>query len=88
MLAQSDPAAWVIVCVLAATLFMFLFLAIILVIKLMRITKEVDKIIEKSQSVANKADEIAENVRNMTATGGLVKNVLGFFLENKLKRKK
>ncbi|MDR3297829.1 MAG: hypothetical protein LBT19_00390 [Candidatus Nomurabacteria bacterium] len=65
--------AWILVIFLSCALLLFLILAIVLLVKLIGITKEVKKIVITGQDIAAKADNIVENVRDMSTVGGLVK---------------
>lgn len=85
-LATVDPAAWIIVCILSTFMLLFLILAIVLIIRLLRLAREIDKVIEKSQLVADKADDIVENVKNLTSAGTIARNFLINFIEDKFKR--
>lgn len=71
-----NVAEWIIVGILAGTLLVFLIVGIILVIKLIDITKEARKIIITSQGIAQKADDVVDNVKDMTSIGGVVKTFL------------
>jgi len=73
-----ETPAWILVFILSGTLFLFLVLFIILLVKLIGVTKEAKKIMIQGQGIAEKADDIAGNVRDMTTVGGLVK----YFVEN------
>ena len=73
-----ETPAWILVFILSGMLFLFLLLFIILLIKLIGITKEAKKIMIQGQGSAEKADDIAGNVRDMTTVGGLVK----YFVDN------
>ena len=79
-------AEWILVIFLSCALLVFLILAIVLVAKLIGITKEVKKIVITGQDIAEKADDIVENVKGMTSVGGLVKNIVNKY--NKTKEKK
>ena len=73
-----ETPAWILVFILSGMLFLFLLLFIILLIKLIGITKEAKKIMIQGQGIAQKSDDIAGNVRDMTTVGGLVK----YFVDN------
>ena len=77
-----ETPAWILVFILSITLFLFLLVGIILVIRLIGVTKEAKKIMLQGQTIAEKADDIADNVRDMTTVGGLVK----YFTENYLEK--
>lgn len=65
---------WILVIFLSVALLVFLILGIILLVKLIDMTKEAKKIIITGQGIAEKADDIAENVKDMSSIGGLVKH--------------
>ena len=65
---------WILVVFLSLALLVFLILGIILLVKLIGITKEAKKIVITGQGIAEKADDIAENVKDMSSVGGLVKH--------------
>lgn len=73
-----ETPAWILVFILSGMLFLFLLFFIILLVKLIGVTKEAKKIMLQGQDIAEKADDIAGNVRDMTTVGGLVK----YFVEN------
>ncbi len=73
--------AWILVIILSVTLFIFLVVSIILIIKLLGVTKEAKKIVIQGQGIAEKADDIAGNVRDMTTVGGLVRHFAETYLE-------
>ena len=69
-----NTAEWILVAILSVTLLVFLILGIILLVKLIKMTKEAQKIVVTGQSIAEKADDVAENIKDMTSIGGIVKN--------------
>ena len=81
-------AEWIIMVILALTLLVFLIVGIILIIKLIGITKEAKKIITTGQSIANKTDDIVENVKDMTSIGGVVKTFADKFSDTAKSKKK
>ncbi|MDO4219812.1 MAG: hypothetical protein Q4D22_01095 [Candidatus Saccharibacteria bacterium] len=76
-----ETPAWILVIMLSVTLFIFLVVGIILIVKLISVTKEAKKIVLQGQDIAEKADDIAGNVRDMTTVGGLVKHFAESYLE-------
>lgn len=68
-----DAAEWIIVGILAGALLVFLIVGTILLVKLIDFTKEARKIIITGQRVAEKTDDIVDNVKDMTTIGGLFK---------------
>ena len=79
-------AEWIIMVILAATLFVFLILGSILIIKLIKITKEAKKILATGQQIADKTDDIVENVKDMTSIGGVVKTFADKYTNSKSKK--
>ncbi len=83
-----DVAEWILVIFLSVTLLIFLVVTTILVIKLIGVTDEVKKIVIKGQGIADKADDIVENVRDMSTVGGLVKTIVNKYTDSNKKRGK
>ena len=83
-----ETPAWILVFILSITLFVFLLVGIILIIKLMGVAKEAKKIVIQGQNIAEKADDIADNVRDMTTVGGLVKHFTESYLNKADKKAK
>lgn len=83
-----ETPAWILVIILSVTLFIFLLVAIILVIALIGVTKEAKKIVLQGQNIAETANDIAENVRDFTTVGGLVKYVVDNLVDSSARRKK
>ena len=84
MINHLNTAEWIIVGILSFTLFVFLVLGIILIVKLLKITKQAKKIVETSQAVADKADDIADNLRDMTSVGLLTRSIFRDFISERL----
>ena len=76
-----ETPAWILVIILSVTLFIFLVVSIILIVKLISVTKEAKKIVIQGQGIAEKADDIAGNVRDMTTVGGLVRHLAESYFE-------
>lgn len=79
-------AEWILVIMLAVTLFIFLVAGIILLIKLIRLADEAQKIVLTGQGIAAKADDIVDNVKGMTSVGGIVKTFANRVVENQERR--
>ena len=75
-----DVAEWILVAILSLTLFVFLVLGIILILKLLGVTDEAKKVIIKSQ-------DIADNAKGMTSIGGTVEMFVEKYINPKLKEK-
>jgi len=81
-----DVAEWILVAILSITLFVFLIVAIILVVKLLGIADEAKKVVVKSQDIAENANGIVSNVKGMTSIGGVVQTFVDNYVEPKLKK--
>ena len=81
-----NVAEWIIVVILSITLFVFLVVGTILVVRLIKLTKEVGKVIEESQDIAENANGIVSNVRGMTSIGGSVEMFVDNYINPKLKK--
>ena len=66
-------AEWIIMAILALALTVFLIIGIVLLIKLIGITNDAKKILQTGQAIADKTDNIVDNVKDMTSIGGVVK---------------
>lgn len=75
-------AEWIIMVILAITLLVFLIVGIVFLVKLMGLIKEAQKVVEKGAYVADKAGDIAENVKGLTSVGGVVQSFSEKMVEN------
>ena len=66
-----NVAEWIIMVILAVTLFIFLILGIIVLVKIMKLIKETRRFIETGQEFADKASGVASNLYEMTFVGGI-----------------
>ena len=82
-----NTAEWILVAILSLTLLGFLIVGIVLFAKLIGLTKEAKKVITTSQSIAEKADDVVDNVKDLTSVGGLVKTFVNRYT-NKNNHKK
>ena len=70
---SMETSTWILVVILSIVLCIFLIIAIILLVKLLQLVKETRKVVETGQGIVEKADGIADNVKQATAVGGIVK---------------
>ena len=82
-----NVAEWIIVAILSITLFIFLVVAILLIVKLIGLSKEVEKIVVEGQDIAKNANGIVSNVKGMTSIGGTVEMFVDKYINPKLKGK-
>ena len=82
-----NTAEWILVAILSVTLFVFLIVGIVLIVRLIGLTKEAQKVVEKSQDIADNANGIVSNVKGMTSIGGTVEMFVDKYINPKLKGK-
>ena len=80
-------AEWILVAILSITLFIFLIVGIVLIVKLIGLTKDAQKVVIKSQDIAENANGIVNNVKGMTSIGGTVEMFVDKYINPKLKEK-
>lgn len=80
-----NTAEWILVAILCVTLFVFLIIAIILMIKLLGLVDEAKKVAIKSQDIAESANGVVSNVRGLTSVGGTVEMFVDKYINPKLK---
>lgn len=81
-----NVAEWILVVMLSIALFIFLVAGIVLIIKLIRLANEAQKIVITGQGIAAKADDIVDNVKGMTTVGGIVRTFANRVMENQERR--
>ncbi len=82
-----NVAEWIIVAILSMTLLLFLILGIVLIIKLLDLSKEVKKVVIEGQDIAKNTNGIVTNVKGMTSIGGTVEMFVDRYINPKLKEK-
>lgn len=82
-----DTAEWVLVVILSVTLFVFLVVGIVLVVKLIGLTKEIKEVVIEGQDIAKNANGIVSNVKGMTSIGGTMEMFVDKYINPKLKEK-
>lgn len=80
-----NTAEWIIMVILAVTLFIFLVVGIIFLIKIIGLADEAKKITVKGQDIADNANGIVSNIKGMTAIGGTIQALVDKYVEPKLK---
>lgn len=80
-----NMAEWILVAILSVTLFIFLVVAIILIIKLFGLVDEAKKVAIKSQDIADSANGVVANVKGLTSVGGTVEMFVDKYINPKLK---
>ena len=82
-----ETSAWILIFMLSIMLLIFLIISIILLVKVIQLIKETRKIVDVSQGIVNKADDIVDNVKQVSAVGGIVKVVTDAFVSGFVARK-
>ena len=82
-----NVAEWIIVAILSVTLLLFLILGIVLIAKLIHLSKEVEKVVVEGQDIAKNTNGIVSNVKGMTSIGGTVEMFVDKYINPKLKAK-
>lgn len=80
-----NVAEWIIVAILSMTLLVFLILGIILIVRLLDLTKEAKQVVVESQDIAKNANGIVNNVKGMTSFGGAIQLMVDKYINSKLK---
>ncbi|MBR2831193.1 hypothetical protein IKE83_02435 [Candidatus Saccharibacteria bacterium] len=82
-----NVAEWIIVAILSLTLLAFLIVGIILMLKLMDLSKDAQRIIAKGKDLADNANGVVSNVKGMTALGGTMEMIVNKYVNPKIKEK-
>ena len=82
-----NVAEWIIVAFLSITLLVFLIVGIILIIKLIGLTKEAKEVVIEGKDIAKNTNGIVSNVKGMTSIGGTVEMFVDKYINPKLKEK-
>lgn len=80
-----NVAEWILVAILGITLFVFLIIGIVLMIKVLGMTGEAKRVLMKSQDIADNANGVVSNVRGLTSVGGTVEMLVDKYVNPKLK---
>lgn len=80
-----NVAEWILVVILSLTLFVFLVVGIILMIKLFALVDESKRVVVKGQDIAENANGVVSNVRGLTSVGGTVEMFVKKYINPKLK---
>lgn len=83
-----NVAEWILVVILSVTLFIFLVVGIVLIVKLIGVTNEAVKVVQKGQNIADNANGIVQNVKGMTSIGGVVQTFVDKYVEPKLRKER
>ena len=79
-----NTAEWILVAILSMTLLVFLIFGIIFLVKFIHLLSEIEIMVQTGQSIAEKADDVADNIKDMTSVGPLAKSLVKDILAKKL----
>ena len=82
-----NVAEWILVSILSITLFVFLVVGIVLMLKLLEVSDEVKRVAVKGQYIADSANDVVTNVKGMTSIGGTVEMLVDKYVNPKVKEK-
>lgn len=77
-------AEWILVMFLSVALLVFLIVGIIFIVKLTSLLSEIEIMVQTGQSIFNKADDVADNIKDLTSVGPLAKGFVKEYLGRKL----
>ena len=80
-----NTAEWILVAILSVTLFVFLVVGIILMVKLLAVSDEMRRMVIKGQNIAENANGVVTNVRGLTSVGGTIEMLVDKYINPKLK---
>lgn len=78
-------AEWILVAILSVTLFVFLVVGIILMVKMLGVSDEFKRVAIKGQDIADNANGVVTNVRGLTSVGGTVEMLVDKYVNPKIK---
>lgn len=82
-----NVAEWILVAILSITLFVFLIVGIVLLFKLIDLSREVKEVVIEGKDIAKNTNGIVSNVKGMTSIGGTVEMFVDKYINPKLKEK-
>lgn len=77
-------AEWILVMFLSVALLVFLIVGIIFIVKLTSLLSEIEIMVQTGQAIFNKADDVADNIKDLTSVGPLAKGFVKEYLGRKL----
>ncbi len=80
-----NVAEWILVAILSITLFVFLIIGIVLMVKLFSVVDEAKRVVIKSQDIAENANGVVTNVRGLTSVGGTIEMLMDKYVNPKVK---
>lgn len=82
-----EITAWILIILLSVSMLVLITLSIVLVVNLIKLTRTAKHVVATGQNVVAKADDIADNVKQMTSVAGVVKTFFRHYTNSKGNRK-
>ena len=82
-----NVAEWILVAILSITLFIFLVLGIVLIVKLIGLSGKIGEVVDESKDIAKNTNGIVSNVKGMTSIGGTIEMFVDKYVNPKLREK-
>lgn len=79
-----NVAEWIIVAILSMTLMVFLIVGIVLLVKLIGLSKSLEQVVVEGKDVVRNANGVVSNVKGMTSIGGAVEMLVDKYVVPKL----
>ena len=81
-----NTAEWILVAILSTALLVLIILAICLLVKLIKIAKGTEKIVQKGQDIVAKTENVVEKVKGMTSVGSIFKTFADKYINQKFNK--
>lgn len=77
-------AEWILIMFLSVALLVFLIVGVIFLIKFTSLLSEIEIMVQSGQSFFEKADDVADNIKDITSFGPLVRGLIKEYLGRRL----
>lgn len=77
-------AEWILVMFLSVALLIFLIVGIVFLVKFTSLLSEIEIMVQTGQSIFDKADDVADNIKDLTSVGPLAKGFITEYIGRKL----
>ena len=77
-------AEWILVMFLSVALLIFLIVGIVFLVKFTSLLSEIEIMVQTGQSIFDKADDVADNITDLTSVGPLAKGFVTEYIGRKL----
>ena len=77
-------AEWILVMFLSVALLIFLIVGIVFLVKFTSLLSEIEIMVQTGQSIFDKADDVADNIKDLTSVGPLAKGSVTEYIGRKL----